>query len=890
MKKLFLLLFFTLTLSAEIVPGAGSVSAPLAEDQSLNTTIENVKTATAAATTKISTNTTAVLEGTKTAVKYFQNEPTSTSCQDATSLRCPPLNSSYSGSHMTMVDYINPVNGEVKCSVFPKNDLSQDFKESSKSAPVHSQVFHKNVCKQQFDESSNYDSSEVAKTMREEAKKRESEISNMQLKYDVDYKTSGGEKYLDLGDWLDALSTIDAEKIDIEKTLKQGRIHMNPGYTVVPNPSVTEGFIDSMKSLMAINHGDLNSEQIEKAIADNQNMDLKIKKVAGSSYVMYVDFFIESNKLINETINTLFVIFVLWNVLMNWISINASARFSGLAKSENHIHRLGFGIVLLVIFYSGDVSRITINNQEIEVKTQRIQDYLRALYGFTNDLSDGLAKIAISSYLKSLTTTSGVANVEMLDSLTSEKLALNKEITYLTQIDNQCTETYNLTAIENQLIDFRNKVLKNSVPEIKHVETHKETKTETLFGWSGIDILGFENVGGFDGIKNNYDEITTTEHFVSALKLNPYPASEREARAALFESKKTPYGADGFVNPGYFESAAYKADKQMISLSACSYNRKKVLGNYQRIKEIETKLAQNSNQMNYDQKLDKLKNVNDIMWKNYAELGYISIVFLPVTSYLLEQNGDLSDKAENKKDESTMQQISKYMAHLALFNGNQIAETINSAFGSTLVTKPIAIGGAILVIETMIEVVTIIVFVVSGVLAFILLALSKLWAFFAVLFLVIYAFSPNQEEKIYSSLGRVISTAFRTVLLTVSMFLAIWSLSLVDSLQHILLMDFFSNMSVINDVIDVKGGGLWDRITNFTSESVEQLSSDIERYVVYGVASVAFVAIKIILVVTIIFKLPSWFMEMLSAGAEGVEEKVNEVVQNASQQKTMKGI
>jgi len=912
MKKIFILLFLAFTSVFAILPG-GNV-APTVIDDGFSNVVKSVQDYSVGAKKRIDDTTNEIFNGGK--VESFFEDVSVTSCKDIKKLMCPPLAPKYSKEHVTMIDYINPKAGELKCSVFEKGDIFDGWKKDFKIAPIYSQVFKKDACVQEFSDTNNIDSSDDIKILKEKVEKREQELNDMQLKYSVDFKTSGGEKYLDLGDWLDALATIDAEKIDIQKTLAQNQVHTTPGYTTIPNATVVSEFQTALKSLMIKNHGNIKQSQVDEMIKNSTSYDEKNLKIANSKYVMYLDFFVKSNKAINETINMLLVVFLLWNILGKWIWSNATNKWSGNQNNENHIGRIVFGVITLVVFYTGSANKIEVTTtdgtkSEVEYKSQRIQDVLRAVYGITNNLADKLTEIAISSYLKSLASTSGIVDVAQINSLSSEKLVNEKELTYLQSIENECAAAYDPANIDSYLREYRKKTMsqKDVVTDtglVNGEHSFSDSWEQTKYDLTG----GFFRSGQSSLLGKDMRWSAQQAGETGTLNVNPYPFSEREAMASLDDKKIKPYNnnGNGYVKAGYFTGPTFIGNgNQWLSLSGCSYNRKQLILNKSRHLSLSASLNDIKMDENFNDKFDRIKNVNDIMWKNFAELGYVSIAFLPATAVLLEKKAGVGDNVNtivSGDTDTQLQTVSKMIPMLSLFNGSAIAGLyenvtpagkITSMLSSTLggipivggllkgvtdatagvTIKVLSYGLAYLTIDSVLNATVLIVFITGGILAFIILTLQKLWTFFAVLFVIIYAFSPNQEEKIAGVLGKMGATAFKTVLLVVSMFIAIWSLSLVDSMEHILVNDFFSNMQ---NLVDAPIGYL------------EEASQGLVRYSFFGVSHVVFIIVKIILSVTIIFKLPSYFFDILDVKAEDVGDRMQEVIQQAQERESMKGM
>lgn len=922
MRALLLLLFLSFTSAFALMPGG--IPAPAQKDDGFSSTIPDVNKYTADTKARIKTTTDEIF-GTELAtppvkVPYF-DKITTTTCKSVSDLKCPPLNPAYAKNHTSIVNYINPASGSVSCSVFANGDLSARWKKEQAMAPVYTQVFTKKACVQTFALSNNIDTSEDATVLREQAQKREDEFKAIEQKYLDEFKTSGGEKYLDLADWLDALATVDAEKIDITQTLKSGTVTTKPGYTIIPNQDITQQFEEAIKSLMAKNHGkELSNTQVEDMIAKNAKIESQNAKVSNSQYVMYLDFFSKSNSIINQTLNVIMIVFLMFNVLVNWIFKNTTEKWSGVKNSENHFGRLIFGSVIFITLYVGTVERLQVKNvaeklnssqvqdftQEIEIKSQKIQDIARALYAFTNDLSDKLTKIATSSYLKALGTTSGLADVLTIDTLLSQRISLQKQNEFLKQVDQECTATYDLSKLESSLKNYKNSVLKNSVPDnVKHTETtsHIETKRYGAYTYDGFDTdKGFnyaKNVGAhsFQGIGWNETVTTSKESEFSLMCINPYPSSENEARASLYTAKINPYSQDGYLKNTLVTNT--------MSLSGCNFNRKKILENYSAINLLNAKLQKTTNSTDYENKKERLKNVYAVVSRNFAELGYLSMALLPATSMLVDNQGDLGDrKSRDEKDEDITQYISRNAAYLALFSGNSIADAFNSLMGGSLLTKPFALGASLYTITQLIDMVPVLFLSLGGILAFLLNEIMKLFAYFAIIFLIIYAFSPKQEEKIFSGFAKLIIIAFKSPVLVFAMFISIFVFSLLTSFENILISTVYNNMGAINYIdpaqyshttVWYKNFGDWFKetignVSSFGSEKFAYFKNEISAGLIYGLSHALFVVLKVLAVYAIMFKYPGNFFDMLSVKSDDISASLHESIENAVEKETLKGI
>jgi len=871
MRKILLIFYLLIStnLMAAIVDGTDTQTVKETEDTTLNKTVTDMK--------KISKNVKLQIKKTRNKLKkgeeeeitkYFNYVP-KTTCSSAEDMICPPLTLTFKKDHVVMIDYINPIAGEVKCSVYKKDedeDLWTNWNKEQQMASVYSEVFVHKICISKFSEANNIDNTGTINDIREIVKERERELENIRLSYEVDFTANGGEKFLDMGDWLDALATVDAEKIDIEKTLKQGIINTTENYTTIPNGMIASGYKAAFESVLRNNNGDMAERDRQKIISDSIAYSSKVKHIADSNYVMYLDFFTNANSYINEIVVVLLILLLLKN-LSSWGLKTTTENFSKTQNRQNHTHRAILGFSVLLLFFVGENNVINIpdsegTSKEIEVKSQRIQTLVRELYSFTNELSDGLTRIAITSYLKNLSSTTGHGSLAEVNSLSSELLILEKENEMLYSIDEtMCRVVYNEDILINSLKIYRRELSRQRNLTISRGEFTGVRDTNSFS--NALDQTMYEFSGGFYGLGSGGvygEDHRLREQEDIEIILNHFPSSEREAHAISYLAKTNAYddGGGGFVKDDYFRSSEFEKKNQWLALSGCSYNKKQIILNNKKLDYIETKLKSISKGDEFEKRKVAIKNANEILWKNYAELGYVSMVFLPATSLII-------DEKENYDEESTLKKISKALPILAMMNGSGVTDTINNVIGGFSLTKPLSALAAYELIMKMLDVIPMIILIVSGIVSFIIISLLKLWAFMALIFVVIYAFSESQEEKIWGAISRVFIIGFSSVLLVVSLFLTIWAMSLVDNLEHILISNFFDAMLTLSD-------------------------ESITTYVVYGVSHALFILAKILLTLAIVFKLPKYFYDILGVKADDASEGFQNYMQESITRQGTKGL
>lgn len=862
---------------------------------------------------------------------YFQDLNAPSTCESLEALKCPPLKPEYRAKFRVATEYIDPLRGEVKCSVFDLDKTNGLVIKENLIVPFHknlvmdkdlyeeSKIFSRGSCKRYYDPKLNPDNSDKIDSARSMIYEKQNELKNMEMKYTVDYAAGAGEQYLDLGDWLDALSTMDSEKIDIETTLAQWEVKLRDGYTIEPNTLIIDEWEGDIQDLLRYYNENITSDEMDQEIKNRVRLDQTNKIVANSQYVMWLDFFTNSDETIRDVLVYILFAIIGWNIAINYGFSALTNKFgSQSGDNENHLARIGFPVLMFFSLFVGSSEQLNIRIgngveetvKELEVKTFRIQTFVRYVYGLANKSSDELAKQAIKSYLKGLNATSGVGTVEMLDSLASEKKVLEKEINTLVEVHKTCTDIYNIGALQGYMNRYKEATLANT----------NAAKLQNDVHWSS-DVTNFI---GYTSSKAGYGTAqskTATRTDFGELEINPFPMSEREVSQIRKKSNINLYSEvsrGGVMKKGFVKSGNF--NKDFILLSGCYYNKKKMLRNQGRQQELEAKIEVLTNPDRYNTKVEHLKIIHDMMWKNYAELGYISIAFLPSTSVLVDSGNTLGDGQLRKEiidetsDSGVLKDLATGVPLMTLFGGHQVAQMINSV-GSTIangavetfpVVKPLkkalkalysqdnsqpGIVSYLLaskVISAMLEALVLVVLISGSLLAFLILAIQKLWAFVATIFVSAHLFSANQQEKVGSSLAKILNLSFKSILLVVSVFVAIYSISLLDTLQAILINDFFNNMETIQNA-ELANKAFNEYLPTF-HYVYTWLSQSFTKYSYIGVTSAGFIVVKIYLAYHIIFKLPEFFYELLESQAVNASSQISEVIQDANQRQELKGL
>lgn len=897
--KTLLIALFALILSVSNIHAADTYSGiyePAVDNGEPLNSLGTQQELAASIASKIEQKTKAIADEQHEDFKYFEEFKNDTNCL-VSSIVCPDLTPRFAETHVSILDNFNLRSGVMMCSVHNIDTLSRN-----ENKPIYKKNFIVKSCVQELGELKNNQIDDPIQGMINTAADRDAELKELKLSYLQDFQQTGTEKFLDLGDWLDALATVDAEKINIEASLNQGQIQTTTGFTTVPNATVLEKFEQAAKSLFLSraelgDYSALSSSEIDALLIQNNMLDQRNKELADSKYLGYLGFFTKSNEYLMQVLNMLLIFAILHNVF-GWIFKSASAKASGYKMQENHVHRGVFGTLVLVIFFAGTSSQLNVQtptssgedpiSTTIKIENTRAQDFVRIVYGFANEISDNLAKIGIEEFLNSSALDSGVFDEKTIRALNTEKNILLKENEMLKMLEFQtCQNQFDITLLQNDLQNYRQEVLKQKSPDLKFTEKVIDPSLSK-------DVLDF-----YDRYNvQNSDHISYRTHDQSGLftKINPYPKSDREAFAMSAHSLNTAYSGTG----GYLKNEL-TSGQNYHSFQSCNAILMKILNNNSGINKIEKKLDFSGDSSLHEYRIEKLKSTHEIMHKNFAELGYLSMIYLPATSFINGKDEDFQNSKLMSFDEESetdyLQEVAKAAPLFLLFNGKAIADTLHDLLptswfpGLSAAVRPLSYYLTIEFIEHALEVIVILTLICSAIISFILLTLHKLWGFFALAFLPIWAFHENQESKIMDALSRILIVAFKTILLVVTLFLAIWSMSLAQNMEDILLGTFFNNMQAgVASVGVMEDAPWWVSSANIVERYVTNFAQNIRNYAILGLSTLVFTILKIYLIITIIFKLPNYFFSLLGIDAEDLGDKMQEQLQEVARRESMRGI
>uniref|UniRef100_UPI0040473211 hypothetical protein n=1 Tax=Aliarcobacter sp. TaxID=2321116 RepID=UPI0040473211 len=847
---------------------------------------------------------------------YFVNMAYS-SCTEPADYVCPSLKSDLAAEgYRTRINSIDLKNGKISCSVYSPLENSTTPLTIKSETPLFAKTFVNQACVEKYSTASNKDDSDEVKELIAGNKDFLEELKQQEYKYTVDYKQNGEDEFLDLADTVDSLVSFNANVFDFEQTLLTRDLKTRSGFTTLPNETVVTKFQDTFKNFMSLfGIGSYDEGVFEENIENQAKIRDASSAIANSSFFMLLDFWLKANDAIVLLAQGLTLLFVGYNVIFTWVSPTLTNKMQQNDSRENHHYRLVYGFLMIIMFWAGDVEKLNIEYQsksedviktELIVQQTNIQALIQFLYSETNHWADVFAEIGIKAFLNSLNSSTGLFDEAQIAAIASEKIVLQKESEALAVIEKaMCFENYEVKLITDKLASYRTMTL-----------SKREGNESTILSYVGLG-----------------------ENKVGSLKANPFPKSEREANAIMVYDKEgqkfsnsSPYNSawskydSGVVK----QTALHKfriADYSPLSLSGCYYNKKKMIDNKSRMEDIEQQFAKFSSPTQKSAKVEYLKVINEIQWSLYAKQGYLSIAYLPVTQMLLSNIGMIDDElsaikniSENNEDDvvsdfatGTMKILAEDLPILVMFNGIGVAKVIHvikeplidfmvdklslmtggvgkAVVGAKNLLDKLSMGEdenqidildlriSSFLIKTIFGSIVSAIILTSTIFMFVMLFIEKLFAFISSMFLLIYVFSTNQQERVSGAIAKIIAISFKTVLIVICVFLSMFSLFLVSYFEILSLNTFFSSMDSIENAA-------WSY--SFSTIDFSNILSLIKlffgKYFLYGVVSVAFMLLKIVLAINIIWKMPGYMYELLYEKIHSAADDVGASLQSANE-------
>lgn len=851
-----------------------------------------------------------------------------TSCETPSDYVCPPLTAARTNAGYTSrVNFVDLISGQISCSAHLTIASSTDPLKNTNQITDHTEVFINKSCLEKYSASENKDTESKTDELK---KKNEEYLKNLkaqEYKYTVDYKTSGNNKFLDLADILDGVVSFNVDMFDFEQTLLTRELKTRSGYTTLPNEMIVTKFEKSLSNFLGLINGFDSHTQNE--FLNNAQNQVSIRNastaIANSSYFMLLDFWMKANDILVLLAQGIAFVFIAYNVILTWAMPAIGNKIMEKDSGENNPQRAIFGFIALIMLFAGDVEKLNIQYEskaqdltqnELIVQQTNIQAAIQFLYSETNYWADAFAEIGIRAYLNGLNGSTGLFTGNQIDAMATEKNVLLKSIeSYKTIETDMCYANYDVTLLKDAVKNYR---------------SHTLSKND-----------GGNSIGGMlDGT-------------ISSADANPFPKSEAEAFAVMKISQNSAYDTVSPYNSSIADDSGFVKNEAKdkfrdpayapLNLSGCYENTKKRIAAAQRVREIDAQFAKLADPTVKDAKVEYMKVVNEIQWGLFAKQGYLSIAYLPATAMLIDNIGilgDLEDRenaAEAYADADTgfmesgtwvLQSVFEDLPYLTIFGGFNIAKMVhpvkeamidgaqwlgNKMFGPAGAGVSKALGALSYIknkgtfgekkeevdiydlkisawlIKNILTTMVTVTLIVGSILIFTLLFIEKLFAFVASMFLLIYAFAKNQEDRVATAIAKIFAVAFKTILIVICIFLAMYSLELVSSLELIFVESFFKSMDMIENAswsyLAPWNGGLtnapWDTI-------FVMISFFFKKYIFFGVTKFAFVILKLTLVIQMIWKMPGFMYELIYEKVHSVSDSVGETLQSVNEKHSMR--
>jgi hypothetical protein len=838
-------------------------------------------------------------------INYFKEDKVET-CKDLSALKCPELQNQYKNGYQVTTLDIDPNKGQITCAVFQKDKFS-DERELKAFKALQKKTFTKKECQEELAYFNNEDTSDDTDNLRSILRSREDEIQNINLKYKFDYKTSGGQKYLDMGDLLDHVITVDSTKINIQKSLNAWELILQNGFTITPNNMVINSFKGSVETLLRYYNGyEISDNNLISEIENKISINNTSSHISNNQVLMFLDFSVNINSVISQASTYAAVLVVFWSV-MTWVFNAATNKIGPAQNNENHWGRGIFGVVVFVLLFSNSSEIYTLQNsndtteevqQRIVVKTQRLKFAIRYFYSLFNDLQDEASEIAAKSLLTASKANIGLTSLKRLNHLTAERESLKKEnemfrITY----NNICVDTYDIYKLQSLMYQYRKSISSD--------KNNGALQRDVRWNYDVTNFFGYTSEKEHYGTKKSLSNSRTD---FGDLDVNPYPMSEREVYAIAKSANidlYTIYDPNNVNKRGILYRPFFNfTDEEFFpSLSSCYHNKNKLIENVNRISAINNIIDDLSNENLFNRKLETYKALTDLVYKNQADLGYLSIAFLPALHNHLSITQ--TNNAESFSEESMVKELATAIPMLALLNGSELAQLYNNLGHATLSTIPspkpiklivdkffkkqnsapglVSYYLAYKTIKALFNSLLVSFPVNIALYALYSLLLIKLLVYIASAFVAVYLLSQNQEQKITAIFGRFLAFSAKGLAYVICIFLAIFIASLLDSVT-ILNNEFISNLSLFNQNMQ----------TSFADDPIAYAITTIENkileYSYIALSLIISLVLKLVIYYHVILKLPLNFFEIIESASYSTANTLVENVTDSAKEKGLKGL
>lgn len=779
-----------------------------------------------------------IFSGTDTGlIQYFDEKPEK-DCSNYEALACPPLNSTFSDDHITMIDWINPSSGEVQCSVYEKNGgkfgstWNKIYNEDEKLTPITTQKFTKKICAKEFLEANFNNTSDRFKALLSQVEKDNERISEVKDSLEV---FEAGETTLDIPDIIEAVITLNSEVIDLDSTILKQELMVQPRYNL---NDITNSDLSREINRQSSVFKSKTEEEITKSIEDGEYSENKSFELFNHLMASFLNILTQ----LNVYYNLIFLVLISTAALWNFSSSGLAIKNDQTSKAEFYKNLLiGMGLFVILIrpyeHVINNTETTNDNNKQIVIDFIQLQNYIRFVITEANEKADELVAVINETTFNIIKHKSGGVDELVVKAYGSELLSQEAQKIHLTNIDKYwCEKYYDTAKLKDTLQKYRKDKL-NEKSTASYLTLEKDKDNKYLF-------------------QKEYN----------LLNINPYPRSEQEAFNILKDNSINPYDIRGFVKTG----VSFTPQDKFLSLSGCYKNIKKIQAVNARINSIDKKITYFESPDITNSKIDHLIQLQRIMDDAQHKFGYVSVAFIPAFHALSGKNSKIINEVE--KELSTIESISKYTVSLMLFNGNAIADSVNSLVGGTLITKPFALYGTGVLIQELLDMISWMIILIVSIAAFIFLFLEQLKVFYFSPFKMVALFSNKQLEKAHEVVIDIVSLGIRLILIVSMTVIAIFFSQLLD------LFSFYTVHYIGGEMNNIS---INDEFSFFSFDTTKNIINYFSRALFSGVAMLLFDFMKVLISVYLIFKLPSEILEWIFNQFNKSADSVSNIIDSA---------
>lgn len=590
------------------------------------------------------------------------------------------------------------------------------------------------------------------------------------------YTTGGMSHYVNMPKYMIAGLTADDKIIDVSSSIASNEIVMNNSYTNQVNLNSTND--DSTTYMLA-----------------------RSKDALANSVTFVMDFLSSSDKILLSFKVSLFLFVVALSVIL-LLTQKATKKASQITDHDDIVEKIIFGVGSILVFFL-TVNKIPTNDGQIS--QTGYQQIIRPLLYMGISTADKLTETATASILKYKFSQVGIVAQEDIKTMLDLQYKLNKKRIVYEAVYKECTDTYNVSALQSFSKNLANNY---SFPQSEYIKMSSDSSITNVLNNSQLSFYSKTFLNNYETNINKTDLLSVSYCF-SVEKL------KTEIKSQLVDlNKKIETLSEGVVNERMISNITTTTDlvyKNVaefgfvgvgnLATTTLAFNNFSLIKTDENsnLKIIEEKTKKTREATGYE--VSSIVNGDNFFGEQLNSLIVQAPLFmLPMAGQIKEFVNSVfspfSDNKKDKDDDGILTSIIKtfsmkgWVQKALSFATNLGVEYIVTVISLWILTNILAIAPLMAIIGASFLV-----------LAFYFMSVEILYI--AIPFASIFAFSTGNLEIIKSLIKNTFILAVKPVLIVVSVVMALFVYEMFHGLTDVIVNSMFEPLFALsNNLVD----------------------------------------------------------------------------------------